>query len=244
MSLQQKKYRQKYRKFIVEGEKLVGELLLQKTFQTEALFGTERWADANVALAPYFLQKFNAVTEPELKKISALTTPNQVLALVQMPDTEPIPVFPRTGFHFFLDGLRDPGNLGAVLRVADWFGMSWVCCAPDTADLYNPKTVQASMGAVLRVKSLECSLPELLAANPNMPVLGAVMDGENLFQTLLPANGIVVIGNEGAGIRPEVAQLLTRHITIPRAPDGHAESLNAAVAAGIIAAWVYAASSS
>jgi TrmH family RNA methyltransferase len=237
-SLQVKKFRQKYRKFIVEGEKMAGELLNQNRTPVHAIFATERWESNNgEQLKPHW-EKFNVVTEDELKKISALTTPNQVLVVADMPEQPDIEPLLRSDFCFYLDGIQDPSNLGAILRVADWFGIPAVFCSPDTADVYGPKVIQSSMGAFLRVASLETTLPELLRILPGMAVLGATLGGENAFEAFLPPGGILVIGSEGHGIRPEAERYLTRRLTIPRHPNGGAESLNAAVATGILTALI------
>lgn len=238
-ALQVKKYRQKYRKFVVEGEKMVGELLAQHRLRTDSVFCLERWAAENAVLAAPFSEKINLVSEAELRKISTLTTPNKVLAVVEMPSETPDFQALAGGFSFYLDGLQDPGNLGSILRIADWFGFRAVFCSPDSVDAFSPKVVQAGMGASLRVPTWEMPLSEILANLPaQTPVLGAVMDGENLFRAVLPPGGVLVIGNEGRGISPETERLLTHRLTIPRAPGGGAESLNAAIAAGILAAQV------
>ncbi len=236
-SLHVKKYRQKYRKFVVEGDKLVGELLRQTRVRPDHIFCLEKWALENAALAGRFSEKMTLVTEAQLAKTSSLTTPNQVLAVAEMPVEVPDFQSIANGFSFYLDGLQDPGNLGSILRTADWFGFRAVFCSPETVDVFSPKVVQASMGACLRVAAWELDLEEILEKMPaNMPVLGAAMAGENLFQADLPAAGILVIGNEGRGISPKIEGLLTRHLTIPRGQNGGAESLNAGVAAGIFAA--------
>ncbi len=237
-ALRVKKYRQKYRKFTVEGEKMAAELLAQQRVGISAVFALERWAEENAALLAPVLEKFNAVSEAELKKISSLTTPNRVLIIAGIPD-EPLPGgILQQDYCFYLDGIQDPGNLGTILRVADWFGIPAVICSPDTVDAFSPKVVQASMGAFLRVGVWEMSLEELLDKNPGLPVSGAVLGGDPLFQTGLPGHGLLVIGNEGLGIRPGVEARLTHRLTIPRHPSGGAESLNASVAAGILAAAV------
>ncbi|MBK8967924.1 MAG: RNA methyltransferase [Saprospiraceae bacterium] len=237
-ALQVKKYRQKYRKFTVEGSKLVAELLVQKRIAVVSVFGLERWASENAALLAPFYHLFNAVTENDLKKVSALQTPPPVLAVAEMPE-QPQPTL-ETGVAFYLDGIRDPGNLGTIIRVADWFGMPAVYCSPDCVDAFSPKVVQASMGAVLRIPLPAVELTEMLRNNPDLPVAGAVLDGDNIFTCDMPKHGLLVIGNEGGGIRPNVEILLTRRLTIPRAPGSAAESLNASVAAGILAAFVAA----
>jgi len=235
-ALQVKKYRQKYRKFTVEGEKMVAELLAQQRVAVSALFGLERWAAGNAALLQPFLEKFNPVNEAELKKVSSLTTPNQVIAVAELPDDSFRPEILQRDFCFYLDGIQDPGNLGTILRTADWFGIPAVICSPDSADAFNPKVVQASMGAFLRVKIWEMPLEVVLENTSGLPVLGAIIGGENIFQSSLPPNGLIVIGNEGRGISPATEARLTHRLSIPRHPSGGAESLNAAVAAGIFAA--------
>jgi TrmH family RNA methyltransferase len=237
-ALQVKKYRQKYRKFLVEGEKMVAELLNQKNFGIHAIFGLERWADENAARLQPFLSNCTIVSEAELKKISTLVTPNAVLAVADMPDATPDLHLPNTKPCFYLDGLQDPGNLGAIMRIADWFGFPAVFCSSDTVDVYSPKVVQASMGAIFRVKTMEINLLDVIKHCPDIEVAGAFMDGDSIFEHPLPSRGIIVIGNEGKGIRAETEALLTRRISIPRHAEGGAESLNAAIAAGILAAWV------
>ncbi|MCB0531913.1 MAG: RNA methyltransferase [Lewinellaceae bacterium] len=239
-ALQVKKYRQKYRNFTVEGSKLVTELLMQKRISVVSVFGLERWATENAASLAPFYQLFNAVSEADLKKVSALKNPPPVLAVAELP--EPAQPALDSGVAFYLDGIRDPGNLGTIIRVADWFGMPAVYCSPDCVDAFGPKVVQASMGAVLRIPLPEMELTEILHLEPQLPVAGAVLDGDNVFTTQMPDHGLLVIGNEGSGIRPNVEALLTRRLTIPRAPGSAAESLNASVAAGILAAFVAAVS--
>ncbi|MCW5923642.1 MAG: RNA methyltransferase [Saprospiraceae bacterium] len=237
-ALQVKKYRQKYRKFMVEGDKMVAELLAQQRVKVEAVFGLERWAADNAALLLPVLKIFNPVSEAELKKISALVTPNQVLAVAELPEEPFAADLLQRDFCLFLDGIQDPGNMGTMLRTADWFGIPAVICSPDSADAFSPKVVQASMGAFLRVKIWETPFENVMAHAPNIPVLGTVLEGENLFEAQLPAHGLLVVGNEGRGISPEVRKGLSHRLTIPRHPNGGAESLNAAVAVGIVAAML------
>ncbi len=245
-SLAVKKYRQQHGQFLVEGEKMVAELLGQSRIPVSAIFALESWIEKNARFLRPFSDKVSSVTEAELAKISALTTPNQVLAVAGFPletcNFLPAEVLTKAGqpatenVCFYLDGIQDPGNMGSILRVADWFGFPAVFCSPDCVDVFSPKVVQASMGAIFRVHSWEIELAELLAAMPQIPVAGAVLDGENVFEAKLPQNGLLVIGNEGRGISAQTESLLTQRISIPRHPAGKAESLNAAVAAGILAA--------
>lgn len=235
-SLGVKKYRQEHGQFLVEGDKMVGELLGQHRIRVSAIFALSTWVEKNTRFLNPYSSLVHLVTEAELGKISALTTPNQVLAVVNLP-SEPCDFqLPSTEPCFYLDGIQDPGNMGSILRIADWFGFPAVYCSPDCTDVYSPKVVQASMGAIFRVQSWELPLEALLSKLPNLPVAGAVLDGENVHQADLPKHGLLVIGNEGRGISAEVSKLLTHRLSIPRHPAGRAESLNASVAAGILAA--------
>ncbi|MBC7774124.1 MAG: RNA methyltransferase [Phycisphaerae bacterium] len=235
-SLSVKKYRQQHGQFLVEGEKMVTELLGQSRLSVSAIFALESWIEKNVRFLRPFSDKVTSVTEAELAKISALTTPNNVLAVVDTPLGTCNFQLATTDICFFLDGIQDPGNMGSILRVADWFGFPAVFCSHDCVDVFSPKVVQASMGAIFRVCTGEIELAEILVGIPQIPVAGAVLDGENVFETKLPQNGLLLIGNEGRGISAQAEILLTHQISIPRHPAGKAESLNAAVAAGILAA--------
>ncbi len=214
---------------------MAAELLSQQRIAVSAVFGLERWASENAALLAPFPEKFTVVSEAELKKISSLTTPNRVLVVAELPEPAFDPAVLRD-YCFYLDGIQDPGNMGTILRVADWFGIPAVFCSPDCADAFSPKVIQAGMGAFLRIPVWEMAFEALNSRVPGLPVLGAVLDGTDVFAAELPGNGLLVIGNEGRGIRPEVEAALTHRLSIPRHPNGGAESLNAAVAAGILAA--------
>ncbi len=231
-ALQVKKYRQKYRMFALEGTKLVSELLDRPYFRVCAIYGTSAWMDKNEALLERAGRLFQRISEGELRKISSLVTPPGVLAVVEIPSFSP----PAGEAAFFLDGIRDPGNMGTILRIADWFGLSAVYCSPDCADAYSPKVVQASMGAILRVPVAEMPFSELLPLWGQRPITGAVLDGENAFQAVIPSDTLIVVGSEAEGVRPLTAAHLTHRLTIPRAPQSSADSLNAAVAAGILTA--------
>ncbi|MCC7466062.1 MAG: RNA methyltransferase [Saprospiraceae bacterium] len=238
-SLHLKKFREAEQLFLVEGDKMVSELLSGNGGTVTQLYAEQGWLDRNKSLLSMLKIPVFEVTASELEKISTMVTPNQVLAVVQMPQFSPNLTLPGRRTCFYLDGIQDPGNLGTILRIADWFGIPAVYCSEDSADFYNPKVVQSSMGAIVRVPGWRISLEELVQQNPGLPILGAVMEGENALENrLLPSVGILVIGNEGKGIRPHNESLLTHRIYIPRHPNGGAESLNAAVAAGILSAFI------
>lgn len=235
-SLHQKKYRQKYNNFVVEGDKIVEESIRLRPGQIERLYGLTPWLDRRREWVSALSDRVVEVTPVELKKLSSLQAPNQVLALLRQSPVELDPDRLRNGWSLFLDGIRDPGNMGAIWRIADWFGIDYLLCAPDCVDQYNPKVIQASMGAFLRVDCVVGALDAVLSTTGPLPVLGADLDGQPVFHGCLPDHGILVIGSEAHGLSDAVKGQLTGRICIPRGPGGGAESLNAAVAAGIICA--------
>lgn len=235
-SLSIKKYRQQSGQFLVEGEKMVTELLSQTQIACTSIYGLNQWVTENERLLKPYRDKCFTVTDAELEKISALITPNKVLAVATIPQEMCNVQLAESQPCFYLDGIQDPGNMGSILRVADWFGFPAVFCSPDCVDVYSPKVVQASMGAIFRIKTWEVELSELLEKNLDLPVAGAVLDGQNVFEQKLPKHGLLVIGNEGKGISQKNMDRLTHRISIPKHASGGAESLNAAVASGILAA--------
>lgn len=223
--LQQKKYRKEHKMFIAEGVKVVEELI-NSHFELYQLFTTQN--DFNVIPQ----SKRVEVTDAELKKISALTTQNTCLALFLMPEEND--VLPDDGLIVALDEVRDPGNLGTIIRMCDWFGVNHLVCSKGCVDVYNPKVVQATMGSISRVNVVYTDLEEYLK-NTSLPVYGTFMDGENIYTQQLPENGIVVFGNEANGISEAIEQTVTDKIAIPRfGTMQKTESLNVATATAII----------
>lgn len=234
LRLRQKKFRQKYNKFIVEGEKIAGEVLAQRFYQVFEVYSTIEGQRLlrDIGQPPPF--PITQVTAQEMKDISLLTTPTDILMVVDIPS--PAHTAPEQPLILYLDGIQDPGNMGTILRIADWFGIVSVYGDDTCVDVYNPKVIQSGMGAFLRVFMQELALPELMRQFPNHIVYGASMEGENLFDTTL-SPAILVIGSEGRGISPIHASCLQRRIRIPG--SGAAESLNAAVATGILVSRFY-----
>lgn len=223
-SLSQKKYRQKHKIFIAEGVKVVKELL-NSCFKLQKIFVTE--AD----LVNVESDKVIEVTNEELKKISQLTTPNRVLGIFSIPAELPIK---SSGLVIALDAINDPGNLGTIIRLCDWFGIEQLLCSKGTVDCYNPKVVQASMGSLTRVQINYVNLPEYLKKT-KLPVFIADMKGKNVYKTLLPKEGILVMGNEANGISSEIQELSNHIVTIPRFGSiQQTESLNVATATAIL----------
>jgi RNA methyltransferase, TrmH family len=245
-SLHVKKYRQKYRNFLLEGSKMVLELLHQTRFGVVSIWGTEHWATEHAHLLAPYQNVFQVVDDADLRKVGTLTTPHQVLAVASWPVIDDanqgggarsdISTY-KKNLHLYLDGLQDPGNMGTILRIADWFGVAGVHCSPDCVDAFSPKVIQSGMGACLRVPIFEDIRLEDFPADT--PLMGAVLGGQNIYEVALPRTGVLIIGNEGQGIRPANLPLLTHRLTIPRGaqPDG-AESLNAGVATGILVARI------
>lgn len=228
-SLNLKKHRSELKLFVVEGKKQVTELLTSN-YQVNCIVATPNWADA-------FAQDIKnnteliIVSDDDLKKASLLQAPQDVLAVVEMPEKLFSSTIINTGFSIFLDGIQDPGNLGTIIRIADWYGIKTIVCSNDCVDVFNPKTIQATMGSFARVDVYYNYLSDILKQN-NLPVYGALMQGESLYQSTIKENGILLIGNEGKGISEELLSYISNPITIPKI--GGAESLNAGIATAII----------
>jgi len=234
-SLQIKKFRQKYHKFTAEGDKIVQELLRDSNWVVRELYALDTWLTAHADLWKEKGMEVVVVSESELQRISAHPSPNQVLAVADQRELGVDYAALPQSLTLFLDGVQDPGNLGAVLRIADWFGIKQVLLGPGTVDMFNPKAIQASMGAFLRLHIAPCHLEEL--EGRNLIVAGADLNGIDLFSFEPSGSGVVLIlGNEGNGISEQAKQHLDVALTIPAAPDSGTESLNVSVAAGIMCA--------
>lgn len=212
--------------FVAEGPKIVEELLMASNMRAEQVYAVRDWSPP-AALSDKLLTE---VSESELERLSSLATPNQVLGIFKKPSFSP-PVFNKT-LSLILDGIQDPGNLGTIVRIADWFGISRILCSPDCADVYSAKAMQSTMGSVSRIPVVYGDPESVIRQYPDLPVYAAVLEGASLYETGRVREGLIVIGNESRGIRPGLLERTTHRITIPR--RGRAESLNAAVATGIL----------
>ncbi len=235
-SLGLKKYRTKENLFLVEGDKMVLEVI-QSCLQIRELI-----------LAPDFqyrdkiqnknISKITEVEYRELKQCSFLKNPQSSMAICEIPAKKSLPETLSSGLSIYLDGVQDPGNMGTIIRICDWFDIEHVFCSPDTVDLYNPKVIQASMGSFNRIHLMECNFEEMqkVAAISNTSIFGAFMDGNNIYKEELPLNALLVVGNEGNGIRKEVETFVDKRISIPNlsTKSVKAESLNVSVATAII----------
>ncbi|MBS1747419.1 MAG: RNA methyltransferase [Bacteroidetes bacterium] len=223
-SLYHKKNRDKEGLFIAEGVKVIDELL-SSDFKITKIFSLSDWKESH----PYVTNVIE-VDEASLNRISNFETPQKVLAIVEQKNTTQLPNL-NTSITLILDGIQDPGNLGTIIRTADWFGIKNIIASPDTADVYNPKVVQSTMGSFTRVNMFYHDLETLLSFQ-KIKVIGAMLDGDNFSELQKHETCLLVIGNESKGIRPYIQAYIQQKITIPKI--GNAESLNAAVATGII----------
>ena len=234
-NLEKKKFREKYNLFKIEGEKLVAELL-RSPLAVHAIIAYPEWIQAN----GHLLGK-NQVLETDekgMKAISNFQSLPHVMALAEIPNHPYHPDEVAGTLSLVLNGIQDPGNLGTILRIADWFGVSHLLCDRDCASIYNPKCVQASMGAIFRVHAYYLDLPAAIRQlkAKGMPVFGTFLDGENIYTSPLPSQGLIIMGNEGKGIAEDIGKLADFRLTIPNfTPAGaSSESLNVGVATGII----------
>lgn len=223
-SLQNKKERAFSQKFVIEGEKIVNEALIYGSEVLEHIYATSNYIEQIEIPASITA---TIITPHELEKISTLTTPNKAIAICK----QQISIKQKSNLILALDHVQDPGNLGTIIRLADWFGISEIICSENTVDCYNPKVIQSTMGAIFRVNVSYQNLVDYLEKT-TLPIYGALLNGENVFTTEFNEKGIILLGNEGNGISEILKQFITNRITIPK--YGEAESLNVAMAASII----------
>ncbi len=233
-SLELKKNRKEANVFVAEGPKLVGDLMGH--FSCQLLIALPEWLAAHSQCQA---QETIAVSYEELSKASLLKTPQEVIAVFYMPDIPIDETAPETDLCLALDGVQDPGNLGTIVRLADWFGIRHIYCSLNTVDVFNPKTVQATMGALARVRLHYVPLVDFLCRlSGHVPIYGTFLEGTNMYGLELSPRGLIVMGNEGNGISRDVEQLVSHRLYIPNYPIGEetSESLNVAMATAIICA--------
>ena len=236
-SLSSRKERYAAGVFVAEGEKLVKELLASSfTVRRVYLCGDEIQLPQQVAVPS------ERITSREMERISLLKTPSDILAVVEMPDYGSTETFLPEDWVLALDDVQDPGNMGTIIRLADWFGIRDIFCSKSTVDCFNPKVVQATMGAIVRVRVHYVPLPKFLQRmlSEGIPVYGTFLEGENIYDAELPAKGVLVMGNEGQGISTAVEQQTTRKLFIPSYPTNTetSESLNVAIATAVATAEI------
>ena len=233
-NLGHKKFRDADGVFVAEGPKIVNELLESDNLQLVQCFATESWLTAQEKVVKGKERLFFTIDEKELQRISFHDSPNQVLAIFTKP------VFDQnkktTGLTLLLDAIQDPGNLGTIIRTADWFGLKRVICSAETVDVFNQKVVQSAMGSLISVEVLYTDLAEYIRLNPGIPLFASSLDGEDLRGKIQVTDALLLMGNESKGINPVLQSLAAKRIRIPR--KGGAESLNVAVAAGILLTYL------
>lgn len=227
-SLGQKKFRDEARVFIAEGPKIVQELLKADPSPVKEVYGVKEWMNDNKKLLGQ--TAYVEISEADLEKISHLKTPNKVLAVADQFSGGVIDANDR--ITLVLCDIQDPGNLGTIIRIADWFGIEQVICSENSADVYNPKVIQSTMGSIARVKVFYTDIKKWLSEQKSINIYATVLDGEDITQMKKIKQGVILVGNESKGIIPEILQLANDRISIPN--KGKAESLNAAVATGIV----------
>jgi RNA methyltransferase, TrmH family len=236
-SLSQKKFRDEVNAFVAEGPKIINELLGAANVELLNAFGVKGWMEDNASLIKSFhANQITEIKDSELERISFLQTPNQVLSVFKKP------FFGKPSFEskitLLLDGIQDPGNLGTIIRTADWFGIENIICSNESADVFNPKTVQSTMGSISRIQVIYDDLKLFIGKHPDIPVYATAVNGKNLFEMSAIKEGFILIGNESKGINKDLLEMAGQQIAIPK--TGAAESLNAAVAAGIVMAHLAA----
>lgn len=234
-SLELKKYRNESNVFVAEGNKLVADML--HTFECELLIATPSWMATQGTIPA---KELLVADDDDIRKASFLKSPQDVLAVFKQPTWILEDTAPSTQLILALDGIQDPGNLGTIIRLADWFGIEHIICSQDTADVFNPKTVQATMGALSHVKVHYTNLEEYLKrqAEKSIHLYGTFLDGENIYTKTLSNTGIIIMGNEGNGIRIAIEKLINEKLYIPNYPAERdtSESLNVAIATAVVCA--------
>jgi TrmH family RNA methyltransferase len=235
-NLGHKKFRDADGVFVAEGPKIVNELLEADNIQLVQCFATGNWLITQENVVKGKERLFIKTDEKELERISFHDSPNQVLAIFTKP------VFDRNartnGLTLLLDTLQDPGNFGTIIRTADWFGLKRVVCSPETVDVFNQKVVQSAMGSLIRVEVIYTDLAEYIRENAGKAVFASSLDGEDLYEKIQVKDALLLMGNESKGVSPELQSLASKRIRIPRPRLGGAESLNVAVAAGILLSYL------
>ncbi len=238
-ALHSRKGREEHQEFLAEGSKLVLEVI-GSSLDIHAVYGAEDWVKAHEARLSHRKIAVEVISEEEMERITALSTPSPVLAVIGTPQQQVHEELLDHSLTLVLDGIQDPGNLGTIIRIADWFGIPQVICSPTTVELHNPKVIQSTMGSFLRVTVVYRELGPFLAM-AKVRVFGTFLEGSDLYKMNLPAAGVIVIGGEAHGISPSLEKFIAHKLTIPlfalsEHRAGHADSLNAAVAAAVVCA--------
>ena len=234
-SLQNKKFREQFCEFLLEGDKIVKESLVQKNFKLLEILAVERWVEQNAILLSKNKQvEVTIISEKELGRISSLKSPNQVMARLAFSEQVFNLPLASSGLTIYLDGVQDPGNAGTIIRTAEWFGVKQIIFSPDSVDRFNTKFLQSCMGSIFRVTLLHIDYKACRNLTLDLPWWGASPSGKSINDYIPSLPGVLVMGNEGSGIRPEVEILLDEKLKIPKNNNADTESLNVSVATGIL----------
>ena len=230
-SLKEKKFRIQHQTFVAEGSKLISDLL--PNMKCQLLVISENTIETLVGPD---IEELIITSPSEIRKASHLASPPDAIAVFYQSHNDYSKIKSNNNLNLILDGIQDPGNLGTIIRIADWFGIENIFCSNDTVDVYNTKTVQATMGALSRVKIYYLNISDIITQLPNFSVYGTFLDGENIYQQPLSSEGFIVMGNEGKGIRPQIEKLITDRLYIPNFSNNSttSESLNVAVATAVV----------
>jgi TrmH family RNA methyltransferase len=242
-SFRNKKYREIHNQFLAEGEKIVLDILKSpsRIFKIQSLIATSEFIKVHGIKFFHEIPEILEATEAMLEKISSLSTPNKAILVCEMPEYSPDFKEISSGLSLFLDDIRDPGNLGTIMRTADWFGIHHIFCTRESVDVFNPKVVQSTMGALCRVKVYYVEVSALLKEIrkfESFPIIGTVLDGANIYTSELPAQGMIILGNESRGISDSLLKTIDYKLTIPAMGNSSeiSESLNVASAGAIVMA--------
>lgn len=231
-SLASKKMRLKHRLFLAEGAKCSFDML--GAFQEEYIVATKEWLDKNQLPDSALHCEVYSADRETMRKISSLTTPPEIMTVFRLPEDRDIKLLEGNKLYLMLDGLQDPGNLGTIIRTADWFGIYEVICSKTTVDVFNPKVIQATMGSLKRVKIYYADLVELIKSSSIKHVYGTMLEGKNIYEKKLTDSGVIIMGNEGNGLTEEIRALVTDPLFIPpENPVFHPDSLNVSIATAI-----------
>jgi len=233
-SLSQKKFRQKYNKFIAEGDKICSELLTAGGYQISKLYCTNDWYEKHVTAYPSLSKTVTVVTERDLGRVSQLRTPNKVVMILNIPQGHDLPTDSAVGGVIYLDDVQDPGNVGTIIRIADWYGIRYVVRSAGTADFYSPKVVQSTMASFANVSLHTASLDEVSMVLPEHSIVGAVLGGHSISEHSWQAASIIVMGNESKGVTSSVADQLHHKLMLPGSDGRLADSLNVGIAAALM----------
>lgn len=230
--LSSKKMRLKHGLFIAEGEKSVSDTIGH--YSLEALVATEEWLGTTGLDTSGYSDRVLTADMADMRKISSLSTAPEVIAVYRLPETT-VQEIDSDGLNLLLDGVQDPGNLGTIIRTAHWFGVRKIFASRDTVDVYNPKTVQSTMGSIAHVEVCYCDLGSLIENHPDMEVYGTLLEGDNIYDTSLETKGFIIMGNEGKGISPGLRTMIKKGLNIPPFDQtDHSESLNVAIATAVV----------